>query len=306
MARIVKRILRCAQDDNCRKEPQRGDLGATVWDSRTTSYLPRHLPSPLSPFALHALQRADAVIAAPFVGITTDGHALPGLFSLQPTGVSTRPLKEAAEAFLASLDQQRRKDASFALDDGAWLRWNNTHPFLMRHGILLEDLDAGQRESALDLIRTSLSSRGFGTARDIMRLNETIGELSGHWDQYGEWVYWLSIFGTPSMEQPWGWQIDGHHLNVNCLVIGDQVVMTPAFFGSEPTWATTGKYAGTRVFDAEEQAGLAFMRGLSAAQRSVAVLSASPCSTRRGIACRGAHRTTTMVLRTTAVRAPTS
>ena len=195
----------------------------------------RHLPSPLSPFALRALERADAVTAEPFVGITTDGHAVPGLFSLQPTGVSTRPLKEAAEAFLASLDDQRRTIASFALDDGAWQRWNNTHPFLMRHGVLLEDLDAGQRESALDLIRTSLSSRGFGTARDIMRLNETIGELSGHWDQYGEWLYWLSIFGTPSMEQPWGWQIDGHHLNLNCLVIGDQIVMTPAFFGSEPT-----------------------------------------------------------------------
>ena len=233
----------------------------------------RHLPSPLSPFALRALERADAVTAEPFVGITTDGHGLPGLFSLQPTGVSTRPLKEAAEAFLASLDDQRRTIASFALDDGAWQRWNNTHPFVMRHGVLLEDLDAGQRESALDLIRTSLSSRGFGTARDIMRLNETIGELSGHWDQYGEWLYWLSIFGTPSMEQPWGWQIDGHHLNLNCLVIGDQIVMTPAFYGSEPTWATTGKYAGTRVFDAEEQEGLAFMRGLSVAQRSAATLS---------------------------------
>jgi Protein of unknown function (DUF3500) len=233
----------------------------------------RQLPSPLSPFALHALERADAATSAPWVGITTDGHPVPGLFSLQPTGVSTRPLKEAADAFLGGLDDHRRTIASFALDDGAWQRWNNTHPFLMRHGVLLEDLDAGQRELALDLVRATLSSRGFGTARDIMRLNETIGELSGHWDQYGEWVYWLSIFGSPSMDQPWGWQIDGHHLNVNCLVIGDQVVMTPAFFGSEPTWATTGKYAGTRVFDAEEHEALAFMRGLSAAQRGAAALS---------------------------------
>ena len=46
-----------------------------------------------------------------------------------------------------------------------------------------------------------------------MRLNETIGEITGSWDEYGEWLYWLSIFGTPSTDQPWGWQIDGHHLN---------------------------------------------------------------------------------------------
>jgi hypothetical protein len=201
---------------------------------------------------------------------------MPGLFSLQPTGVSTQPLKDAADAFLASLDQDRRAAASFALDDGAWQRWNNTHPFIMRHGVLLEDLNADQRESALDLVRATLSARGFGTARDIMRLNETIGELTGRWEEYGEWLYWLSIFGSPSLEQPWGWQLDGHHLNLNCLVIGDQIVMTPAFFGSEPTYAPTGKHAGTRVLEAEEQEGLAFMRSLSPAQQSAAVPSENP------------------------------
>ena len=232
--------------------------------------LARHLPSPPSEFVVHALERADAALAEPFVGITTGGHAVPGLFSLQPTGVSTAPLKEAAEAFLASLDEGRRRTASFALDDTGWQRWNNTHPFIMRHGVLLEDLDSAQRESALELVRASLSARGFGTARDVMRLNETIAEITGSWDEYGEWLYWLSIFGSPSLEQPWGWQLDGHHLNLNCLVIGDQVVMTPAFFGSEPTLAPIGKYAGTRAFEAEEQEGLAFMRGLSPAQRTAA------------------------------------
>jgi hypothetical protein len=137
----------------------------------------------------------------------------------------------------------------------------------MRHGVLLEGLSDSQRESALNLVRAGLSTRGFSCARDVMRLNETIGELTGRWEEYGEWLYWLSIFGTPSMEQPWGWQLDGHHLNLNFVVIGDQVVMTPAFFGSEPTFAPTGKYAGTRVFEAEEQQGLAFMRSLSPDQR---------------------------------------
>jgi Protein of unknown function (DUF3500) len=238
--------------------------------------LARHLPSPPSPFVLQALERAAASTAEPFVGVTTDGHAIPDLFSLQQTGISTRPVSEAAEAFIASLDETRRSSATFALDDSGWRRWNNTHPFIMRHGVLLEDLDSGQREAALDLVRATLSLRGFGTARDVMRLNETIGELTGRWEEYGEWLYWLSIFGSPSLEKPWGWQLDGHHLNLNCLVIGDQIVMTPAFFGSEPTQAPTGKHAGTRVFEAEEQEGLAFMRGLSAAQRSAALLSVVP------------------------------
>jgi hypothetical protein len=40
--------------------------------------------------------------------------------------------------------------------------------------------------------------------------------------------------GTPSATEPWGWQLDGHHAIVNYFVLGDQVVMTPHFFGSEP------------------------------------------------------------------------
>jgi len=230
----------------------------------------RELPSPLTPFVTQTLARADAALAQPFVGITTDGRVEPGLFSLSESGVSTKPIKEAADEFLSSLTKSTKSTASFTMDDDAWQRWNNTHPFTMRHGVMLESLSAKQREWALALVQTSLSVRGFETARDIMKLNHTIGELTDKWDEYGEWLYWLSIFGTPSLDEPWGWQLDGHHLILNCVVVRDQIVMTPMFMGSEPTHAPSGKYAGTRVFDAEEQAALAFMRGLSPAQRESA------------------------------------
>jgi hypothetical protein len=238
--------------------------------TRRTANPGRQLPSPPTPMVIQTLARADAALAEPFVGITTDGHVEPGLFSLNETGVSTQPIKEAADAYLAGLTRATRNVASFAIDDLAWQRWNNTHPFTMRHGVLLDSLGPKTRERALVLVQATLSLRGFETARDIMKLNHTIGELTEKWDEYGEWLYWLSIFGTPSLEEPWGWQLDGHHLILNCLVVRDQVVMTPMFMGSEPTHAPTGKYAGTRVFEAEEQAALKFMRGLSAAQRDSA------------------------------------
>ncbi len=38
--------------------------------------------------------------------------------------------------------------------------------------------------------------------------------------------------------EPWGWQLDGHHLNLHCFVLGDQMVMTPAFLGTEPCHVT--------------------------------------------------------------------
>src|SRR5207302_1912389 len=110
-------------------------------------------------------------------------------------------------------------------------------------------LNGAQRQVALDLVRSSLSAPGFETARNVMKLNETVKELTNKPDEYGEWLYWISFFGTPSLDAPWGWQLDGHHLNLHCFVLGDQLVMTPLFTGSEPTLATSGKYAGTRLFE---------------------------------------------------------
>jgi hypothetical protein len=210
-------------------------------------------------------------IAEPFRGITTDGRVLPGLFALEATGVSTEPLKEAAQAFLDSLSTHQQHAAQFALEDDAWRAWSNIHPFVMRHGAALDTSTASQRERALDLVRATCSARGFQLARDIMKLNDALGEITGRFDEYGEWLYWMSIMGRPSADEPWGWQIDGHHLVINCLVLGDQLVMTPSFFGSEPTSVATGKHAGTRAFEAEEQQGLDFVRGLTAAQRQLAI-----------------------------------
>ena len=78
--------------------------------------------------------------------------------------------------------------------------------------------------------------------------------------------------GRPSATEPWGWQIDGHHLIVNYFVLGDQVVMTPVFMGGEPVVATTGKYAGNAVLQPEQDQGLAFMRALDATQQQAATI----------------------------------
>jgi len=117
------------------------------------------------------------------------------------------------------------------------------------------------------MLKASLSESAFATARDIMRLNEHLREITGRDDEFGEWFYWISVMGTPSRNEPWGWQIDGHHLTVSCFVCGDQLVLTPGFMGSEPVHARTGKYAGTRVFAAEEAKGLAVMQALDPGQQ---------------------------------------
>ena len=219
------------------------------------------------------VENALKAVAEPFKGVTADGTVVPGLFPIQKTVVPTHSIRAAAEEFLASLNPEQRANTVFSVDTVEWRKWSNIHRTLMRHGMPLFEMTDDQRERAFALLKESLSAQGFETARDVMRLNETVMEMTDRLDEYGEDLYWFSIMGKPSAAEPWGWQLDGHHLNINTFVLGDQMVMTPTFLGSEPVYAPSGKYAGTRVFKAEEEQGLAVIRALSADQRNKAVLS---------------------------------
>jgi Protein of unknown function (DUF3500) len=232
------------------------------------------VPSKYSDFIARMLARAKDSLREEFRGITADGTVQPGLFPVRSTGLSLAPMVRAAHDFLATLDAPQRRRVSFAIDSKQWRSWSNVHPFLMRDGLGLYELAPAQREAALALVSSGLSSSGFESARDVMKLNEHARELTGSTEEYSEWYYWISIFGAPSSNQPWGWQIDGHHLIINCFILGDQLVLTPHFMGSEPVLAEWGKYAGTEVLRAEESVGLAMMRGLSAEQQKMAIIDA--------------------------------
>lgn len=218
------------------------------------------------------LERGKRELSQDFKGITTDGRLLPGLFPLGRTGVSTERVASAAAAYLRSLTPDQRRLGSFEVKSAAWRQWCNVHPYLMRHGLCLKGLESSQREAALTLVRESMSASGFETARNVMKLNDHVRELTGRVEEYDEWYYWMSIMGQPSASEPWGWQIDGHHLIINCFVLGDQLVLTPNFMGSEPVSGETGSYAGIGVLQAEESKGLAMMRALEPRQRDRATI----------------------------------
>jgi hypothetical protein len=235
---------------------------------RTPARVPFTLPPPLQRMA----DRGRDLLAQEFRGLTSDGAVHPNLFRLEQTGQALGGVADAARAYLASLTEAQRAETRFPLGDRAWQAWSNIHPFIMRHGLCLADLTGEQRERALGLLRAALSATGYRTARDVMKLNETVLDITGRADEYGEWLYWVSVMGEPSASEPWGWQIDGHHLVVNCFILGDQMVLTPLFMGSEPVHATSGKYAGTRVFGPEEKEGYGLMAALAPEQRATATI----------------------------------
>jgi hypothetical protein len=143
-----------------------------------------------------------------------------------------------------------------------------------RQGISIKEMSQEQRKLAFGLMQKALSAKGLQLSKDIMKTDQTLRELNNDDPSYDEELYFFTVMGKPSMKEPWGWQIDGHHLVINYFILGDQVVMTPTFMGGEPIFTTTGKYAGNTIFQDEQNIGLKFMQSLSSEQQKQATLSA--------------------------------
>lgn len=211
-------------------------------------------------------------LAEPFKGITTNGEVEKDLFKIESTGVSTEPVRQAAVALLETLSDDQRAKTQFEVDDSEWRKWMNQH-FYIRQGVGFDEMNATQSEAAFGLLKASLSAKGLKLSKDIMNLNRTLGELNDNdFEQYNELLYWITIMGEPSATEPWGWQIDGHHLIINYFVLGDQVVMSPVFVGSEPVVAEIGQFKGTAILQEEQDQALAFMQGLNEKQRALAII----------------------------------
>ncbi|WP_239134708.1 DUF3500 domain-containing protein [Streptomyces sp. SID12488] len=215
---------------------------------------------------------ASEVKYADFTGVTTDGKIVDGLYSVHSTDVSTDSVVKAAQAFLDGLSSTQRKSCVFDVDDDEWLKWSNVDGY-ERQGVRMGDITDKQRDLGYALLGTALSADGLTQTRNIMKLNAFLGDYSGGGrETLTEGAYFFTFMGTPSTSKPWGFQYEGHHVAINYFVLGDQVVMTPTFMGSEPTSAT---YNGEKIttFKKETTAGLTALRALTDAQRKKVISS---------------------------------
>lgn len=235
--------------------------------------LAQQYPDPLLRQKSNFMRGAAQAMGEPFRGVSTPDGIIKGLFPIKTTGVSTTPIREAAETYLATLNTVELSRSHFAIHDPEWRNWSNVDVGIFaRHGLSLEEMDEPQKNAAWNLLQTSLSAAGIEKTRRIMRTEQTLLELNSEPIRYGVEKYYLTFMGIPSDNEPWGWQLDGHHLVINFFVMGDQVVMTPAFWGGEPVRAEAGMYAGNIILQEEQDRGLELMQSFSNAQRASALL----------------------------------
>ena len=222
--------------------------------------------------------KEKAVLAKPFVGVTTNGEVQKDLFSVKETGISTELIQRAVNDFLGSLSSQQQEKCSFPIDDKEWRRWHNIDEY-ERQGIALFEMSEEQKALVFKILEASLSPQGVEKSKNIMKMEGYLKILAKRFntrqstlDKLGDDKYYFTFMGTPSDDKPWGWQLDGHHLVINYFLLGDQIVMTPVFMGSEPNYIEEGPHKGLRTFKAEEEKGLAFYQALTPTQKSKATL----------------------------------
>jgi len=198
----------------------------------------------------------------PYIGVTENGTPRPGLYRLNDAGAAATTAATAARAYLDGLAPHQRTVAALPMDAPEWRLWTNAIPTWHPKGMRLDRLADGDRDRALAVIEASLSPAGYAQVRAAMALNEHLGELIDDYrDTLTEFAYWFTVFGTPSDDSPWGWQLMGHHVDLHCVFVGGQVVLAPVFLGAEPTTGT-GRFEGITAFGDETEVALTFRRTL--------------------------------------------
>lgn len=230
----------------------------------------------VNPIKLRFAEREATALKEPYRGIFAENRTFENLFPIKATNVTTAPIIEAAKNFLGSLSKDQHHRVTFDIEDKEWRKWSNVDNGIYdRQGVSLKEMSDIQKSAAYGLMQAALSAKGLQLSKDIMKTDHTLKELNNGSADYDEELYFFTIMGDPSEKEPWGWQLDGHHLVINYFVLGDQIVMSPVFMGGEPIITTSGKYKGNTLFQDEQNLGLKFMQSLSGEHQAMATISSS-------------------------------
>lgn len=193
---------------------------------------------------------------------------------------ATAKIVAAAQAVSASLDDAGRAKLQFAFDNPIkGTGWSNLPVSMVaRNGIKLGDLTPAQRALVMTLMSTALSPNGYRKITEIMKGDETLKTNQGGrggrggGPMFGEDLYFLAFFGTPSTTTPWMLQFGGHHLAINLTLAGSTSSLTPSLPAAQPaTYTIEGRQV--RPLGRETDKAFELINALDETRRGQAILS---------------------------------
>lgn len=170
-------------------------------------------------------QRSDFVSDASFIV----GTYVPSDRSHAPEKTTA-----AATAFLESLDVKLRAKCVGKLKTPVRREWTNLPAKRDADGVRMAELNETQIELACELMAKLFSEQGYEKMCSIMLADDQLLKGGRPRNGFGTENFSVVIFGTPSATEPWGFQLDGHHVGTNVSVEGDRLTMSPSFIGTQP------------------------------------------------------------------------
>ncbi len=133
----------------------------------------------------------------------------------------------AAVNWLSSLDEGTAQRVRYCLGDPEMHSWTNV-PGERSGGIELRELTKEQQQLAWNLVTMFMSESGTAKARLIAN------EITQRARATPLGSHTVALFGDPRQDGAWGFQLDGHHLALNFLVQESDIILAPAFIGTQP------------------------------------------------------------------------
>jgi len=188
------------------------------------------------------------------------GSALLGAAALSRAAAAEAGLAPAADLlaatqkFLAGLEPDKRKAASFAWDGPEWRNWNYFGAAgYIKPGLRLEQMNPAQKAAAWDLLASLLSPAGIEKTRNVMTLQDVLAASGNGAGQRSSERFSFALYGTPAETGAWGFRLEGHHLTQSISVHDNRIVaVTPSSFSALPNRITSGKHAGLITLKDEE------------------------------------------------------
>jgi hypothetical protein len=216
--------------------------------------------------------------------VVLGGTALLSAAMLADAGAAEAGLGSAAELtervrrFMASLEPDKQKAASFAWNGSEWRGWNYFgFPSVIKPGLRIEQLDATQKTNAWDLLTAIYSAPGLAKAKNVMLLQDVLASRGDGAGQRSSERFSLAIFGTPAETGTWGVRFEGHHLHQSITVRDGQIAsVTPSSFSSNPNRITSGQHAGLTTLKDEEALARKLIGDLAPRLQGRARLSGTP------------------------------
>ncbi len=185
-------------------------------------------------------------------------------------------MMSAASALIESFSPEQRDVACWPFPSNderkLWFYTPTDHG-----GLPLAHMGSAQHRLTHQLLATALSAPGYSTASNIIGrenlLDYTEGFTVGFDRDRGRdpTLYYVSIFGSPSMEHPWSWRFGGHHISLHFTIDqGHVVAATPCFFGADPASTPLLGPHFDRPLGSAEDFGRELVRSLDPNQLAVA------------------------------------